>query len=81
MSKFIDTIQRIFTIGSTIKKARAYDKKETKTPVILKTDFSGHYVFYSCPNCNETVKQVRTRVESYCEICGQHLDWRAQSEQ
>lgn len=66
------------------------EKQIPKKPILVKFDFDNTTVAY-CPNCNSSFGEIKPkecvqihtmkwffnngRKESYCECCGQNLDW------
>lgn len=47
----------------------AYEKEIPKAPIKIKKE---SFIFANCPNCKMSIS---TRLNKYCNYCGQHLDW------
>ena len=66
---YIDILQE------AVDKANKYDEKEKpKKPIIkrVKDEFNGEFYDYPfCPICDSCV----VHIHSYCDKCGQRLDW------
>lgn len=64
-------------LQEAVDKANKYEEKETPKKVVHEymqhptIDCDQLFDYYSCPNCSINLDHKR----SYCEDCGQALDW------
>jgi predicted RNA-binding Zn-ribbon protein involved in translation (DUF1610 family) len=56
-------------INQMSKKSKAFERNIFKKPVLKNSS-------EVCPNCKEFVSNRHAYIETYCEMCGQALDWR-----